>query len=183
MTEIADRNRKLSDAFEAKVAAVPPARWSSPSPCEGWDARDVVRHVVDVHGMMLKPTGRDLTTVPSVDDDPLGAFRAARGDVEAVLDDPAVAGTEYDGVFGRTRVESTIDTFLGFDLVVHGWDLARAAGLDDTMDPEEVPRVAEQAKALGDNLRQGGVCGPEVPAPPNASAQDRLLCYLGRDPR
>jgi uncharacterized protein (TIGR03086 family) len=183
MTEIADRIRTLSDAFEAKVVAVPPERWSSPSPCEGWDARGVVRHLVDSHGMMLKPLGRDLSAAPSVDDDPLGAFRGARADVEAVLADPELAGTEYDGFFGRTRVESTIDTFLGFDLVVHGWDLARAAGLDETMDPEEVDRVAEQAKALGDNLRQPGVCGPELPAPPGATAQERLLCFLGRDPR
>jgi len=183
MTQIADRIRKLSDAFEAKVAAVPPEHWSSPSPCEGWDARDVVRHVVDVHGMMLKPAGREPSAGPSVDEDPLGAFRAARADVEAVLDDPELAGAEYDGVFGRTRVEATIDTFLGLDLVVHGWDLARAAGLDETMDPGEVARLAEQAKGLGDNLRRPGVCGPEVPAPPGANAQQRLLCLLGRDPR
>jgi len=183
MTEIADRIRQLSDAFEAKVAAVPPERWSSPSPCDGWDARDVVRHVVDVHGMMLRPADRELSAAPSVDEHPLGAFRAARADVEAVLDDPELAGAQYDGAFGRTRVEATIDTFLGFDLVVHGWDLARAAALDDTMDPAEVTRAEEQAKALGENLRRPGVCGPEVPAPPGADAQERLLCYLGRDPR
>jgi uncharacterized protein (TIGR03086 family) len=183
MTEIADRIHKLSDAFEAKVAAVPPERWSSPSPCEGWDARGVVRHILDVHGMMVKPLGRELSAAPSVDDDPLGAYRSARADVAAVLDDPQLAGTEYDGLFGRTRVEATIDTFLGFDLVVHGWDLARAAGLDDTIDPAEVARAEAQANALGDNLRRPGVCGPEVPAPPGADAQERLLCYLGRDPR
>jgi hypothetical protein len=75
-------------------------------------ARDVVRHVVDVHQMMLRPLDRTLSPAPSVDDDPLGAFQAARADVASVLDDPALAKTEYDGQFGRSVVEQTIDGFL-----------------------------------------------------------------------
>ena len=166
------------------MAAVPPERWSSPSPCEGWDARDVVRHVVDVHGMMLKPTGREPSAGPSVDDDPLGAFRGGSRRRGGRPRRPrASPGAEYDGFFGRTKVEATIENFLGFDLVVHGWDLARAAGLDDTMDPAEVVRLAEQAKGLGDNLRQSGVCGPEVPAPPGASRPGAAAVLPGPRPR
>jgi uncharacterized protein (TIGR03086 family) len=183
MTDIADRFRRLSDRFEALVAAVPDDRWSSPSPCEGWDARDVVRHVVDVHGMMLKSIDRTLSAGPSVDRDPLGALQAARADVQAVLDDPATADTEYDGFFGRSKISATIDQFLGLDLVVHGWDLARATGQDDTMDPEEVTRLSEQVEGMGDMLRTPGVCGPAVAVPAGASAQDRMLGILGRDPR
>jgi uncharacterized protein (TIGR03086 family) len=182
-TEIADRIRRLSDAFERKVASVPADRWASPSPCAGWDARDVVRHVVDVHAMMLKPTGRPPGPAPSVDDDPLEAFRRARADVAAVLADPVLAGTEYDGFFGRTRVERTIDDFLGFDLVVHGWDLARAAGLDDTIEPGEVARLAGMAEQLGDTMRTSGAFGPQVAAGEDESPQDRLLGLLGRVPR
>jgi uncharacterized protein (TIGR03086 family) len=182
MTAIADRYRKLADAFEAKIAAVPPDDWSKQSPCTEWTARDLVSHVVDVHGMMLKPLNRTLRGGPSIDDDPLGAFRSARADVEEVLDDPQLAGTEYDGQFGRSKVENTIDQFLGFDLVVHGWDLARATGQDDTMDPDEVVAVTKAAEGLGDSMRQYGATGPQVPVPDDASAQDKLLGLLGRDP-
>ena len=98
-------------------------------------------------------------------DDPLGAFQAARADVEAVLDDPALAGTEYDGQFGTTKVEDTIDRFMGFDLVVHGWDLARATGQDETIDPAEVDRTWEAAQGFGENMRKYGVTGPEVDVP------------------
>ena len=183
MTEIAARYRELADAFQTKVANVGPDQWSNPSPCEEWDVRDLVGHVVDVHGMLLGPLDREVSPGPSVADDPIGAFKAARADVEAVLDDPALAGYEYDGLLGRTTVGTTIDRFLGFDLVVHGWDLARATGQDETMDRGEVERIWGMAESLGDNLRRSGVCGPEVPVSADAPLQDRLLGLLGRDPR
>jgi uncharacterized protein (TIGR03086 family) len=183
MTEIAARYRRLADAFEATIERTGPDDWSNPSPCEDWDARGVVEHVVDVHSMMLRPLERRLAGGPSVADDPLGAFRAARSEVEVVLDDPALAGHEYDGLLGRTTVETTIDRFLGFDLVVHGWDLARATGQDEAMDPDEIERIWGMAQGLGDNLRRSGVCGPEVAVADDAPLQDRLLGMLGRDPR
>lgn len=182
MSDIADRIDRLSDAFEAKIRAAPDDSWSNPSPCEDWTARDVVRHVVDVHGMMIRPLARTLSEAPSVDDDPVAAFRSARADVAAVLADPELATTEYEGVFGRAVVQETIDRFLGFDLVVHGWDLARATGQDETIDPAEVDRLARDAAALGDAIRSPGVCGPAVTVPDDAPAQDRLLALLGRDP-
>jgi uncharacterized protein (TIGR03086 family) len=184
MTEIADRYRTLADAFETKVAAVRPEDWANPSPCEQWTARDVVGHVVDVHGMMLRPLGIELTGDPAVADDPLGAFRAARADLQQVLDDPARADTEYDGAFGRTSVSATVDQFMGFDLVVHGWDLARATGQDESIPSDEISRVLAFVERLGTKTMQdNGVTGPEVPVADDAPAQDRMLGLLGRDPR
>ena len=183
MTEIADRYRELADAFQDKIEHVAPAQWTNPSPCEGWDARGVVQHVIDVHGMMLGPLDRTLSPAPSADDDAVGAFIAARADVEAVLDDPTLAGTEYDGALGRTQVGQTIDRFLGFDLVVHGWDLARATGQDDAIDPRDVERLQAQVDAMGDVMRQNGVIADPVEPAPDASAQDRLLNALGRPTR
>jgi uncharacterized protein (TIGR03086 family) len=132
--------------------------------------------------MLLGTADRRLGPAPSVEDDPLGAFRSARADIEKVLDDPALADSEYDGMLGRTSVGHTIDRFLGFDLVVHGWDLARATGQDATIDPAHVERIWTAAQGLGENLRRPGVCGPEVPVPADAPLQDRLLGLLGRDP-
>ncbi|MGH3926887.1 MAG: maleylpyruvate isomerase N-terminal domain-containing protein [Pseudonocardiaceae bacterium] len=96
MSAIADRYRGHADVFEHKVAAVRPDQWSNQSPCEAWNARDVVSHIVSMHGYMLRPVDRDLGPAPSVTDDPLCAFQAARADVEAVLDDPELAGIECD---------------------------------------------------------------------------------------
>jgi TIGR03086 family protein len=187
--EILGRYRARADAFERKVAAVRPDRWSDPSPCEGWTARDVVGHIVDMHGVMLWPVGRELGPAPSLDDDPLAAFTAARADVEALLEDAELAATEHDSPGGRVTVEQHVDQVVSADLVLHGWDLARATGQDDTIDPEEVERFWPTVQQMPPEMRVPGafgpgvvVFGPEVPVPEDAPLQDRLLGLLGRDP-
>lgn len=180
MSEIADRYRRLSGAFAAKVAAVPADRWDNPSPCDEWTTLGLVRHVVEVQGMFLGLVGRELGDVPDVESDPVGAFTAAAAVVQADLDDPERAGEEYEGYFGRARWEDSVDGFVNFDLVVHGWDLARAAGLDGSIDPDDARRVLTHAEGLGDALRSPGVCGPALDPPDDSDVQTRMLAYLGR---
>jgi uncharacterized protein (TIGR03086 family) len=180
MSDVADRYRRLSTAFAHRVAAVPPEAWANQTPCEEWTARQLVGHVVDVHRMFLGLVGRELRPGPSVDDDPLGAFLSARDQVQADLDDPQRASAEYDGYFGRTTFADTVDRFLGFDLVVHGWDLARATGQDERIAPEDVQRVWADTEVFGDAMRSSATCGPALEPPPDADEQTRLLAYLGR---
>ena len=193
MSAIADRYRRHADAFGRKVAALRPDQWSNQSPCEAWNARDVVDHIVVMHPVMLRPVGLEPSAAPAVNDDPVGAFEAARADVEAVLDDPGLAGTECDTPNGRMTVEQQIDEVVSDDLVFHGWDLARATGQDDTMEPEDVERLWSIITAIPPDLiakyRTPGafgpgveVFGPEVAVPEDAQLQDRLLGLIGRDP-
>lgn len=156
MSDVSGRYRRLADAFTRHVAQVPPQRWSAPSPCEGWTARDVVRHVVETQGVFLGLVGRRLGDIPSVDDDPLAAWTAARDVVQADLDDSERATAEFEGSFGPTTFGQAVDDFLCFDLVVHRWDLARAVGLDERLAPEEIRFVGERAAALGDAAREIG---------------------------
>jgi uncharacterized protein (TIGR03086 family) len=177
---IADRYRRVAASFTDKVAAVPADRWGSQSPCEEWTARDVVRHVIDTHGMFLGLVGRTLPELPPVDADPLGAWTGARDSVQADLDDPERAAAEYDGYFGRTNFAESIDRFISSDLLIHGWDLARAAALDERLDPDEVHRVQEESRKFGDAMRSPGICGPALEPAPGASEQDALLAFYGR---
>jgi uncharacterized protein (TIGR03086 family) len=75
-----------------------------------------------------------------------------------------------------------IDRFVAFDLLVHRWDLARAADLEVTLPADEVKRAHEGAVGMGDVLRGSGAFGPEIEVPAGASDQDRLLAFLGRRP-
>lgn len=182
MSDVSQRYGRLAEAFKSTIAAVPADAWESPSPCAGWTARDVVRHVFDTQGMFLGFVGREVGDVPSVADDPLGAWTAASAGVMRCLEDPAVANAEYKGMSGPSTFEAGVDQFLCFDLVVHAWDLARAAGLDHRMDPEEIAKVRAVAESFGPALRGPQAFGPEIEPPPGADEQNRLLAFLGRQP-
>jgi uncharacterized protein (TIGR03086 family) len=69
------------------------------------------------------------------------------------------------------------------DQLIHTWDLAVAIGADRHLDADVVEAVADmllpQMPEIG---RQAGLVGPAVPVPAGASAQDRLLGAMGRDP-
>jgi len=166
------------------VGGVPDDRWSSGTPCEGWDARDVVRHVVDSTCTFLNFIGRAPDRRHSVDDDPLGAWREARDAVQATLDDPALARQEYEGMFGTSVFEESVDQFLSADLTVHGWDLARATGQHERIDPHEAAlmyeRLTNVPPQMKEAMRSRGVFGPEIEPPPGADDQTRLLAFTGR---
>ena len=182
MSEIADRYRLLAAELTRRVEAVPADRWDDASPCEGWSARDVLRHVVQTELAMLERVDLRPDTVPSVDDDPVGAWATARDFVQGVLDDRAAATREYDSMFGRTTIERTLDQFGCFDLLVHAWDIARATGGDERLEQAEVSKVLATAHQLGDMIRYDGVCGPAVSVPDDADDQTKLLAFLGRTP-
>lgn len=180
MEEVADRYRRLAAAVTSKIENVPGDAWDNPSPCPEWTARDLVGHLVDVHGRFQGLVGRKVVEHPSVEEDPLGAFLAVRDQMQADLEDPQKAAQEYDGRLGRSTFGRSVDGFIGFDLVVHGWDLARATGQDETIDEQDVERIQAAVDAMGDVMRANGAIGPPVEPAPGASAQERLLCSLGR---
>jgi uncharacterized protein (TIGR03086 family) len=181
MSDIADRYDRVSADFAATVDAVPADRWDSPSPCEGWTARDVVSHIVDNHRTFEEFVGRGLGEVPSVADDPAAAYAAARDVVARHLHDPDTAEASFEGeVFGHMTFAQGIDRFLSADLVIHRWDLARAAGFDVTMPAEEIARIREAAEGYGDAMRGPGAFGPPIDPPADADEQTRLLAFLGR---
>ncbi|MDQ1519881.1 MAG: hypothetical protein QOI55_954 [Actinomycetota bacterium] len=181
MADVSNRYRKVAGTFTERVEAVPDDRWGDPSPCEGWTARDVVRHNVDNSGLFLGFVGREVPPGPSVDDNPVGAWANARDAVQQALDDPAVAGAEFDGFTGRSTLAQGVDRFICNDLVVHTWDLARASGLDEGLDPDDVRAVAEGFHGFDESmLRSPGVCAAPVDVPDSADDQTKLLAFLGR---
>jgi uncharacterized protein (TIGR03086 family) len=182
MTDIRDRYARLAATFSEVVDAVPAGdvRWEQQSPCPDWKALDVVRHVVEAHQIFFGLAEHD---VPEPPDDPLRAWPVVRDAMAAALDDPAVARREYTGQMGTAVWEQSVDRFVSGDLLVHTWDLARALGRDVELPAAEVRRVREAFGSIGDAMRQPGAFGPEVDPPSGADEQDRLLAFLGRDPR
>ncbi|WP_430335289.1 TIGR03086 family metal-binding protein [Rhodococcus sp. ACT016] len=175
-----DLYRRLAETLTEIVDAVPADRWENPSPCEGWTTRDVVAHIVDTQAQMVGVVGLSIPEGPSTASDPAGAWRHTRDAVQAILDDPAKAGLEYDGHFGRTDLASTMRTFYCFDLIVHGWDIARAAGLDLDIPDHDLDMLDAVIAQLGDSLQMEGVCGPALDVAADADRPTRILATLGR---
>ena len=68
------------------------------------------------------------------------------------------------------------------DMLLHGWDLAKATGQDATM-PAGLPEAAyEMVHGKFTDEQRKGVFKPEVKVAADVSAQDKLLAYTGRDP-
>ena len=177
MSDIAATYRRRADAFEALIESTPPELWSSPSPCDGWSARDVVAHVVDFSAKVLGEKAGVSDAPEFTDfDDPAAAFRSTREAVQRVLDHPDTP----------SKVAGYLEGSLSFDLPQHGWDLAVATGQDATMDRDEVEflwTALTREPMMWDWQRSNGWYGPPVPVPEDAPLQDRVLGLLGRDPR
>jgi uncharacterized protein (TIGR03086 family) len=178
----ADRYRVLAARFTELVEAVPDDRWGSPSPCEDWTARDVVGHVVESERSYVEGAGDTLPPAPDAASDPVGAWTATRDGVQALLDDPERAGREVEGFTGKGTVEGTLGLFHCVDLVVHGWDLAQAAGLDAAFPRDQLAWTRALVERMGDMARTPGGFGDEVEAPADADETARTMAYLGRRP-
>jgi uncharacterized protein (TIGR03086 family) len=180
VTAISERYRRLAAGVTDKIAQVPPERWSAQSPCPDWTALDVVRHLTETPGIFFGMIGEAAPEVPSVEDDPLAAWVAARDATQAALDDPSIASREYEGFAGKSTFEKGVGQFICTDLIVHGWDLARAAGLDERIDPRDLAEVRAAMAPMGDALRSPRAFGPEIEVPAEADEQTKLLAFLGR---
>jgi uncharacterized protein (TIGR03086 family) len=111
--------------------------------------------------------------------DPLTAARDASGAaLDAVREDGALERTVHLSFGDAPGVEYARQ--LAADHLVHAWDLARALGVDDTLDAESVQAVLEWFGATEDAWRAAGVIGPRVPVSDDADAQTRLLSMFGR---
>ena len=168
----------------SRSSASRPAAWDNPAPPEGWVARDVVRHLVEWFPAFLQgATGITLPDGPSVDVDPVGAWRTQTDAVQALLDDPATAERVYDlPHIGTMPLERAVDMIYTSDVFLHRWDLARATGNDETLDPEKCAEMLQGMLPMDQVLRDSGQYGPRVPVADDADVQTKLLAFIGRNP-
>jgi uncharacterized protein (TIGR03086 family) len=183
MATTAQRWRNLADEFGRRVDGVPAGAWDRPAPCAGWVARDVVGHLVEwMPGLYLRSAGLPLPTFPPVDRDPAAAWRTLDAAVQQVLDDAATASRPTSTPAGDMTLEELVAMTGLMDLLVHAWDLARATGQDEALDPAEVHAFLAGIEPWDAAMRGSGHYGPRVPVGEDADEQTRLLAFTGREP-
>lgn len=177
-----------SAEFERVVRRLPADSWQRPTPSE-ISVRELVEHVVVGNrftALLLAGVDRDVARNTLAGDqlggDPLAAvIESSRRQARAF------AATPPEQLVAGPRGSIPAAAYLRFrlvDLVVHAWDLLRAARLDETLDPSIVVGVAELVEPHPDEMLAFGAygAGPSGTLPADASPQDRLLDWFGRRP-
>jgi uncharacterized protein (TIGR03086 family) len=165
------------------IDAVSDDQWGLPTPCDDWTVRDLVEHVVAgndgftaaLHGQATAPgataerAGDLASQFRRSVRELLHAFRQP-GTLERMVSVPF--GTVPGAVALHLRIT---------ELLVHGWDLARATGQAVAF-PEEVAEqeLAFSRRALGDVPPGRRPFAPPEPVADDAAAIDRLAACLGR---
>ena len=178
----AERHRQVAGLFTDRVNGT--KSWDAPAPVAGWTARDVVRHLTEwFPGFLAAGAGIELPHGPSADDDPVRAWQVHADGVQAVLDDPETAHRELSNPhIGNLPLAGAIDQFYTADVFMHTWDLARATGQDDRLDPGFCAQLLSGMEQMEPVIRASGQFGTRVEVPADADTQTRLLGFIGRDP-
>jgi uncharacterized protein (TIGR03086 family) len=178
----AQRHREIAAPFTDLVLGT--RAWDAPTPVPGWVARDVVRHLTQwLSDFLSAGAGVELARGPSVDSDPVIAWRVHSDAVQALLDDPATPGRLLaEPHVGELALDRAIDQFYTPDVFMHTWDLARATGQQDTLDPDFCRALLVGMEAMEEAIRTSGQYGERVPVPDDADSQTKLLGFIGRDP-
>ena len=184
-----DQLSRALDLAGAIIARVRPEQATLPTPCQSWDVRQLVNHVVrDVQQFTARASGGtwERSDADLIGDDWFGAYREGA--------DGLLAAWRAEGALERT-VKSPFGEIPGTwfvgqqlaDFVVHGWDVAKATGQTPGFDPDVEQAALDWAR---ENLKpefrgdeeSGRVFGPEVEVSEDAPVLDRLIGFFGRDP-
>jgi uncharacterized protein (TIGR03086 family) len=178
-TQMIERHHQACDVFSKVVQSVDPELWDDQSPCTEWDARGVLEHVIGFHEMMLlRPLGIR-TKRPK--DDPVARWQLTAEALHDALERPGVLDEKTEGPMGETTPRSMLRP-LTTDALVHSWDLAKAAGIEPTLDAQLCEEALELAEANADAFKGSDMFGPPASVPDDAPVCDRLLGFFGRDP-
>jgi len=186
LVEVHDR---CGRRFAALVAGVGADQWHSGTPCSAWDVRTLVHHLL--YEQRWVPPLFEGLTMEEVGDrfegDLLGGDAAAWPDLLASSIDAAHAAVARPGALDQIVHLSFGDVSgheyaiqLTADLAIHGWDLARATGQDETLDPEAVALLLAWSEANIDLIVESGMFGSRIDVAAAAPDDVRLLGLLGR---
>ncbi|WP_405982713.1 TIGR03086 family metal-binding protein [Streptomyces sp. NBC_00158] len=173
------------------VAGVPDARLAAPTPCPAYPVGALLGHLAGLAEAFRDAARKDLgpttDTAPGTAGPPLPEDWRERlpellGELARAWRDPA-AWTGMTRAGGVDLPGAVAAAVAADELVVHGWDLARATGQEYVPDGAALRSSYEflLAAAQADD-RGGGIFGPVVPVPEGAPLLDRTVGLSGRDP-
>jgi uncharacterized protein (TIGR03086 family) len=164
------------------VGGIKPEQLDASTPCEAYDVRGLLQHLISgnywvaplVEGKTIEEVGDSLDRDFSIED-----YDASAEEANAAFSSPGAMQKPVAVSYGPVPAE----VYAGhrfLDVLVHGWDLAKATGQDATLDPELVAACFEVIAPQIDLLKASGMFGTEVEVADDADPQTKLLAKLGR---
>jgi uncharacterized protein (TIGR03086 family) len=176
---------------ERVIEGLGPDQYELSTPCTEWNVRQLLNHVLGALGLGAALMTDSMPTVqvgpgqvPGEDlvgDDPLAAYRSAVAAFGAVATPDAI-GRMHATPMGEMP-GAALAGFATLDVLVHGWDLAKATGQDTRLDAglaEQMLGFASQA--MPDGSPRGPLMAASVAVGSDADATDRLVAFTGRTP-
>ncbi len=184
--DVPELHRRACEGFGRRVHAVADDQWHAPTPCSDWDVRALVGHLVSENrwtpplmaGQTIADVG-DRFDGDLLGDDPKAAWDDSAGKAIDAVASPGVLERTVHLSFGDVP-GSEYAWQLFTDHLIHTWDLARATGGDERLDPDLVEACAEWFAGVEDDYRLAGVIAERPPVGADADAQARLLAAFGR---
>lgn len=166
-------------------------RLADPTPCPDLAVRNLLGHLTGLAVAFRDAARKNLG--PTTDTSPEASVPDVgpgwREELAKVLGELADAWREPDAWTGMTRAGgidlpgAVAGAVVADELVIHGWDLARATGQEYTPDPAALQAAyALLAAAAAESDRDQGMFGPVVAVPADAPLLERAVGLSGRDP-
>jgi uncharacterized protein (TIGR03086 family) len=185
--------RRAATFWSDRVDAIRDEQWANATPCTGWSVRQLLIHVIERdRGLASQLDGAprdddrsrrwlagELVTL-SESDDLKQRWHEQWGWWESRLDDPSVRDRTIPTPMGEMTFGDAAARLNTVELTIHGWDLSRALGMDERIDPELVELAYQYFSAVDRSRLPSGVIGDPVPVPSGADRQQQLLALAGR---
>ncbi len=167
------------------VAQVRPEHLDGRTPCGAWTLRELLGHMIaHNHGFTASahdaPVGGEVWDLLDFDGEARAAYDSSAAALNAAFAGPLPQKLEVYG-YGAFPIATVLGMHI-VDFVVHGWDVARAIGSDQS--PEEsLTEAAYQIMLQFPTGRPSKAFDVMLPVPDDAPVVDRLMAYVGRDPQ
>jgi uncharacterized protein (TIGR03086 family) len=149
---------------------------SRPTPCAEYTVGDVGQHLVQSMVLLASVAGEQIGTSVAGSFDTTVAATA-----EAALAAWRRRGLDGSVAVGRSVLPAHLAVeIIPLELLVHGWDIARATGHDIDVTPEVAGYVLDRARKLITQDKRGRSFAAEVPAGAPATILQRLIAFTGR---
>lgn len=170
--------------FGTRLSAV--TDWDAPTPDTEWSVRDLVSHVIEeqrwipylLAGRTAEQAQREVAPLRQDLVEEWRLYSFAASEAWDAADPDALVNLSDDWVRVRDYLREQVS-----DVAIHSWDLARAVGAPEELDPELVQAVWTVFEPQKETLAASGLYAPPVPLPDDAPLQSRLLAVTGRDDR